>query len=151
AVVLDCEMGGSHFNRSELIWVSVVDFYTGETLMHDFVKPSTPILDWRTQYSGVSKNLASSLEAQNIFFEGWQQAREQLLNYIDSNTIIIGHALNNDLDQLRLIHHRVIDTALTIPRIIGKKHSVQCLSLELLDKVVQDSAHGHDCLEDTLS
>ncbi|KAI5814595.1 hypothetical protein BZA77DRAFT_356386 [Pyronema omphalodes] len=57
AVVLDCEMGGSHFNRNELIWVSVVDFFTGETLIHEFVKPSTEILDWRTQFSGVSGSI----------------------------------------------------------------------------------------------
>ncbi|KAI5809378.1 ribonuclease H-like domain-containing protein, partial [Pyronema omphalodes] len=151
AVVLDCEMGGSHFNRNELIWVSVVDFFTGETLIHEFVKPSTEILDWRTQFSGVSGSMASSLEAEKKLLDGWQQARQQLLGLIDSETIIIGHALHNDLYQLRLIHRRVVDTALTIPRITGKKHSVQSLSLELLEKVVQSSAHGHDCLEDTLS
>ncbi|CCX06536.1 Similar to RNA exonuclease 3; acc. no. Q5AL29 [Pyronema omphalodes CBS 100304] len=151
AVVLDCEMGGSRFGRSELIWVTVVDFYTGEDLVHDFVKPSTVIVDWRTQYSGVSEKMANGLEAKNHFINGWQQARELLLQHIDSDTIIVGHALNNDLDQLRLIHHRVIDTALTIPRIMGKKHSIQCLSLELLSKAVQNGTNGHDCLEDTLS
>ena len=40
------------------------------------------------------------------------QARRRLLQLIDKDTIIIGQSLENDFKVLRLIHTRVIDTAM---------------------------------------
>lgn len=41
-----------------------------------------------------------------------EQARALFLELIDGDTIIIGHSLENDFKVLRLIHTRVIDTAM---------------------------------------
>lgn len=38
--------------------------------------------------------------------------RESLDSLINRSTIIIGHALDNDLKTLRIVHHRCVDTAL---------------------------------------
>ena len=43
-----------------------------------------------------------------------EQARALFLELIDGDTIIIGHSLENDFKVLRLIHTRVIDTAMVI-------------------------------------
>jgi len=152
AVVLDCEMGGTHFNRSELILVTAVDFFTAEVLINNYVMPSVQILDWRTEYSGVTENHIREAIAEGECIDGWKEARSLLCTFIDTDTILLGHSLNNDLDQLRLIHFRVVDSSLTIPRLLNQKHSVKALCAELLGATVQRGGkHGHDCLEDTLA
>ena len=40
--------------------------------------------------------------------------RKSLDAFINSNTILVGHALENDLKTLRMVHHRCVDTA-TMP------------------------------------
>jgi len=151
-VVLDCEMGGTTFDRSELVLLCAVDFFTAEVLVNSLVRPSLPIKDWRTQYSGVSEAWMREAVNSGDFIDGWQNARAALFAFIDKNTILMGHSIHNDLDQLRLIHDRVIDTSLLIPRLKGHKHSVKALNTELTGKSVQrGGTYGHNCLEDTLA
>lgn len=38
---------------------------------------------------------------------------------MDSETILIGHALDNDLKTLRIIHHRCVDTVVLYPHSLG--------------------------------
>ena len=38
-----------------------------------------------------------------------------LARLVGADTILIGHALDNDLRALRLVHHRVVDTAALFP------------------------------------
>lgn len=45
--------------------------------------------------------------------------RKALDGIINSETIIIGHALDNDLKTLRMIHHRCVDTASLYPHKFG--------------------------------
>ncbi len=48
-------------------------------------------------------------------FRARQDVQKQLLGMIFAETILIGHSLHNDLRVLRLIHSRVIDTAILFP------------------------------------
>jgi len=48
--------------------------------------------------------------------------RKALHDIIDTNTILIGHGLENDLKTLRIIHHRCIDTALLFPHKAGNPY-----------------------------
>lgn len=43
---------------------------------------------------------------------GWEAARQEVWKFVDSDTIIIGHAVKNDLDVLGMIHHRIVDSAI---------------------------------------
>lgn len=45
--------------------------------------------------------------------------REALDDLINSETIIIGHALENDLKTLRMIHHKCVDTVDIFPHRSG--------------------------------
>lgn len=45
--------------------------------------------------------------------------RESLDSYINSDTILIGHALDNDLKTLRMIHTQCVDTAILFPHQAG--------------------------------
>lgn len=152
AIVIDCEMGGSSFGRSELIQLSAIDFFTGDVLINKLVKPSVPIIDWRTKYSGVTEGKMRKAIMDGTSLEGWYSARTALFQFIDTDTILMGHSVNYDLEQLRLIHDQVIDAHILIPRLNGHKHGVAGLSAELCGKQVQKGgSKGHDCLEDSLA
>lgn len=73
------------------------------------------------------------------------KAQKQLLKYINSDTIVVGHSVHGDLASLRIDHRRVIDTALIYQRKSGDaKRStpgLKCLTKFLLDFEMPD---GHD-------
>ncbi|KAI5848350.1 ribonuclease H-like domain-containing protein [Tricharina praecox] len=153
AVVIDCEMGGDQFGQSELILLSVVDFFTGEVLVDSLVDPSTAVTDWRTRCSSVTGEAMDAARASGNVLRSWQGAWDRLLQFIDSETVVVGFALENNLDQLRLIHPNVVDARLAIPRLLGGgKHGVRALMAELLGKDVQNpDSDGHNCLEDVFA
>ena len=152
AVVIDCEMGGSEYGRSELIQLSAVDFFSGDVLVDNLVKPAVPVRDYRSQYSGITEAHMHRAVNAGTALEGWRAARAELAQFIDAETILIGHSLNNDLEQLRLIHTNVIDTHMLIPRLAGHKHGLAALAAALCGRQVQSGARlGHDCREDTLA
>ena len=69
--------------------------------------------DFNTRFSGINEeNYATALLP-------LASIRETLDTYLDSNTILIGHALDNDLKTLRILHHKCIDTALLFPHRAG--------------------------------
>jgi RNA exonuclease 1 len=45
--------------------------------------------------------------------------RKSLDAFINRDTIVIGHALHNDLNTLRIVHHQCIDTAILFPHRAG--------------------------------
>ena len=64
---------------------------------------------------------------------------------VDGATILVGHGLENDLAALRLVHDRVIDTAVLYPKeaveeggICRGKYKLKALALELLGRIIQD-------------
>ncbi|KAF8786271.1 Small RNA degrading nuclease 5 like protein [Argiope bruennichi] len=62
----------------------------------------------------------------------------------------LGHALNNDLAALGLIHNTVVDTSVLYgnPNCPMKKRSLKALAFEHLGMTIQDNPAGHDCIED---
>lgn len=119
AVVIDCEMGTSSKGESELIRLSMVDFFTGATLIDSLVYPSTPMMNYNTRYSGVSnQDMEAARRSRRCIF-GRDAARSAVYNFVDLETIIIGHACNGDLTSLRMIHDNIVDTLLIEKRRCG--------------------------------
>ena len=81
------------------------------------------------------------------------QARRLLFEHISSNTPIIGHALHNDMNVLRIIHPTIIDTAILYPHQKAPQftHSLKNLMLHELNKEIQTGKDGHDSCEDARS
>lgn len=78
-----------------------------------------------------------------------EAARSLLLSYIDSDTPIIGHALENDLNALRLCHRTIIDTAILFPhqRGLPLRNKLKWLVEKHLERRIQvdgDFPQGHD-------
>lgn len=96
-IAIDCEMVGIGENGKDhmLARVSIVN-ERGEVILDKYVKPTEPIVDYRTQYSGIRPfhmQKASSFE----------EVQQEVSN-IKHNRIVIGHALHNDFKVLKLTH-----------------------------------------------
>ncbi|KAG6810869.1 hypothetical protein H0H92_009990 [Tricholoma furcatifolium] len=142
---LDCEMvystGGMRVAR-----VSVVDG-AGKEVFDELVRmdDGVEIIDFITRFSGITPEIYAKaiLPLASI--------RKSLGSFIDANTILIGHALDNDLKTLRIIHHKCIDTVALFPHRMGApyRRSLKDLVREHLGILIQsDSTAGHSSVED---
>lgn len=155
AVVLDCEMAGVSSGASEAILLCVKDYLTGEVLFDQYVYPREPITQMRTFVHGVSKLDLENAARSGKALRGWEEARSELWKYIDSNTIIVGHALQNDLDVLRMIHPRIVDSSILVKTAVGSPRvpsGLQILCSELPKiEIRKNKGDIHDCMEDVLA
>ncbi|GBN01580.1 Exonuclease GOR [Araneus ventricosus] len=109
-----------------------------------YVKPNSKVLDYNTIYSGVEKshlqNVTVTLDDMKTILSG----------YIQEDTILVGHALNNYLSALGLIHSTIVDMSVLYadPRTPSKKTALKKLASFYLGLKIQDSASGHDCIDD---
>lgn len=62
--------------------------------------------DFNTRFSGVTAELYASAVLT------LSAVRRSLDAFINAHTIVIGHALENDLKTLRMLHYRCVDTAI---------------------------------------
>lgn len=108
--------GGS---RSTLARVCIVD-WDGAVIIDTFVKATEPVTDFRTFVSGVRESDLLSEDAMDA-----EECRA-LVKSILQDKILIGHALENDLDALRISHpcERTRDTAKYAPYMVFSLSSV---------------------------
>ncbi|OGM41069.1 putative exonuclease [Aspergillus bombycis] len=158
AVVLDCEMVQVRRWQREVAFLSAVDFLTGEVLINNYVRPTGKVTDWTTRISGITPAAMAKAVAQGQALDGWQSARQELYKYIDAQTILIGHALNSDLDVLGIYHLRVVDSVILASEAVfgyssafKRLYSLKTLSEAFLKLRIQSDNHPHVCLEDTLA
>ncbi|KAL9180204.1 hypothetical protein ACHAXT_008174 [Thalassiosira profunda] len=113
AVAIDCEMCQTRdpvtgrTNDKALCRVSLVNAQDpNDVLLDTLVKPEWPVSDHRTWVNGIS---AKDLEDVKFTLKHAQQ----FLGMVCSDqTVIVGHAVHNDLLALRMVHHCTVDTAM---------------------------------------
>ncbi|OJJ50341.1 hypothetical protein ASPZODRAFT_31187, partial [Penicilliopsis zonata CBS 506.65] len=110
AVALSCNMARCHNAREELIHLSAVDFLTGEVLVNKIVKTRNKPRNWRASVTGMTAALMAEAAAAGQALPGWPVAREALFQYIDSETVLVGHMLQYDLNLLGILASRVVDS-----------------------------------------
>ena len=64
------------------------------------------------------------------------------------DTILIGHALHNDLRVLKIIHHIVIDTSHVFRRTTGQAQSLKYIAQQELNFHMQPNSQGHNPIID---
>jgi hypothetical protein len=83
-----------------------------------------------------------------------QRARSLLCSFLTPNTPLIGHAINNDLNAVRLCHPTIIDTVILYPhpRGLPMRLGLRALSHRMLNRAIQTGgAQGHDSREDAVA
>ena len=149
-------MAGIASGASEVILLCVSDYLTNEVLIHAYVCPTEQITQMRTEIHGIPYSKLNEAIVSGQALNGWLAARHELWKYIDENTILIGHALHNDLDALRVIHHRIVDSTIVSKKKIGVPGTfgfgLSDLCEELLGVEMRKGKGGvHECLEDVMA
>ncbi|KOS17557.1 RNA exonuclease 3 [Escovopsis weberi] len=110
AVVIDCEMGTNMYGESELIRVSVIDYFSRAILLDSLVWPDVKMVHYNTRFSGVTRRAMQDAKKQRTCLFGRASVRKRIWEFVGPQTIVIGHAAHGDLASLRWIHARVVDT-----------------------------------------
>ncbi|KAL7817907.1 hypothetical protein V8C44DRAFT_207829 [Trichoderma aethiopicum] len=161
AVVLDCEMAEAFDGSDEVISLCAIDFLTGEKLVDSMVTPSRRIKHWRTDIHGIDASTIERAFTNQKALNGWAAAREELWKHIDDRTILIGQTICFDFEALRLVHTRVVDSAMLAAEAvfknragkkkIGRRWGLQELCKTFLQIEIRSSGATHDNLEDVLA
>jgi len=143
-------------DTSALARMSVIDYLTNEILIDTLVEPTQPVTDWRTKYSGITRQAMATAVLQGKVLRGSAEARAELFKYVDSDTILVGHALQHDLLALGIRHDRIVDSAILAAEAVGKgvkrRWGLKDLSSQLLDIKIQGGDKvGHDSVEDAFA
>jgi hypothetical protein len=170
-VCFDCEMAYTTLGM-ELIRLTALNWPKGEQLLDILVYPIGEILDLNSRYSGIWPEHyanaipygAPSRDTNSAASEGGEitekpmqvvdspaAARALLFKFLQPDTPLIGHAIENDLIACRIVHPTIIDTVLLYPHPKGLpiRFSLKYLSKKHLDQDIQtQEGKGHDSKED---
>ena len=132
---VDCEMCYTK-NGLELTRVTVLDVNHKE-VYDQFVQPEDPILDYNTKYSGITAETLKGVT------KTLKEVQLEFLRIVAMETILVGHSLENDLCQLKVIHPNVIDTSLLYPHPKGPpfKPGLRFLTEKFLGRKIQEETH----------
>ncbi|KAH7105535.1 ribonuclease H-like domain-containing protein [Auriculariales sp. MPI-PUGE-AT-0066] len=160
---LDCEMvyttGGMRLARisvvdaaGRIVFDELVRMEPGITVMYvhyilmERLNDEISFSDFNTRFSGVTNLDDAVLDL--------SAARKALGSVISSQTILIGHALDNDLKALRMIHHRCVDTVDLYPHANGfpLRRALRSLVQQHLHRTIQNAGGaGHSSVEDSIA
>ncbi|KAF9738925.1 hypothetical protein PMIN06_003584 [Paraphaeosphaeria minitans] len=161
AVCFDCEMGYTT-QGFELLRLTVIAWPSHRPLIDVLVRPLGFVLDLNTQWSGVTMDQflhAKPYDPVNPkpkrtdlrIVDSPHAARKLFLDHVSPTTPVLGHALENDLNVIRLIHPTIVDTVILYPTKSGLpyRHGLKTLAKQWLDiNIQQGGASGHDSYED---
>lgn len=148
-VAIDCEMVGTgpRGRVSELARCSVVS-YNGDVLYDKYVRPEMPIVDYRTRWSGITRQHMHKAIPFHV-------AQKEILKLLKGK-VVVGHALHNDFQALKYVHPRSQTRDTTyVPNLLSQpsfhiraRVSLKDLALQLLNKKIQVGQQGHSSVED---
>lgn len=140
AVAMDCEMVGvgPDGEDSILARVSIVNLF-GKMIYDRFVKPTEPVTDYRTAFSGVRpEDIKDGEEMKTV---------QKEVGEILDGRLLVGHAVHNDLKVLFLDHpkKKIRDTQKYKPfrqTVKSSRPSLKVLCREVLNVKVQQGEHS---------
>ncbi|KEF59473.1 uncharacterized protein A1O9_04317 [Exophiala aquamarina CBS 119918] len=144
---VDCEMVLTDNEKFSLARISILD-WAGKTVLDKYVKPSLPIKNYFTQFSGITPQILEGVTTT------LQDIQQELLSLLSPDSILLGHSLESDLNALQLTHPHIIDTSIIYPhpRGLPLRSSLKYLANKYLKREIQKGgADGHDSVEDALA
>ncbi|XP_075700827.1 interferon-stimulated 20 kDa exonuclease-like 2 isoform X2 [Rhinoderma darwinii] len=151
-VAIDCEMVGTGLKgrNSALARCSIVT-YQGDVVYDKYVKPGSPVTDYRTRWSGIRReHLINAIP--------FTVARKEVLKLLHGK-IVIGHAIQNDYKVLSYFHPKEMTRDTSKIPLLNRKAgfpeketvSLKRLCKQLLNKDIQMGRSGHSSVEDARS
>lgn len=118
-----------------------------QVLIDEFVRPKNPIVDYCTQYSGIT------VEIMDGTTNTLEDIQKLFLHYVPAHAILVGHSIENDLMALKILHHRIIDTAALYPHPKGPpfRSALRFLTSTYLNRSIQTGVDGHCSVEDAVA
>ncbi|KAL4930469.1 ribonuclease H-like domain-containing protein [Aspergillus undulatus] len=160
AISLDCAfVGVGPLDRDALAQLCAIDVLTGEVLLDVLVTPDEPLTHYRTKYGGITDLTYHAYREHGLVLGSVEDARRALFEVMDSETLLVGFALHNDLFKLGISHSRIIDTQVVTREAVESRYGrelkrrwgLRDLCWTFLSKEVQVNDSGHDCLEDAFA
>ncbi|KAF9179325.1 hypothetical protein BGZ51_005711 [Haplosporangium sp. Z 767] len=145
-IAMDCEMCRTTAG-SELTRISLIN-EEGETIYDELVMPENPIVDYLTQYSGMTPERLAGV---TTTLADIQRKLKELVTY---DTILVGHSLENDMKVLKFAHPFIIDTTVIYHHTRGPpfRPSLKWVAQKWLNRKIQTGGEkGHDSVEDALT
>lgn len=136
---MDCEMVETE-NGSELARISIVD-HNYKPVYNHLVLPLAPVTNYLEEITGLSPQTFTQFPCKTL-----SEVLGDLRKLIDSETILVGHSLENDLIALGLIHEKVVDTSVLFLTDSGGKQGLKSLAYHHLKLKIQNGTH--DSIED---
>ena len=139
---VDCEMVETK-EGLELARVSLVD-ETLQCIYDRLVKPDNPVLDYKTQYSGITEDTLRDVSTTLA------DVHTDLLYLLPLQCILVGHSLENDFHALKMFHPYVIDTSCLFLATMNYqcKPKLRLLAKKLLGVDIQTGNDGHSPVQD---
>lgn len=150
SIAIDCEMCQTKdpvtgaLNHKALCRISVVNAEKpNEVLLDTLVKPAWPVTDHRTWVNGIEKK-----HLENVQFT-IRHAQAFMMALCSEETLVLGHAVHNDLAAMRMEHHCVVDSAnlFSVKDEPGKTPSLKDVAKAILKEDMPDT---HDSVNDAL-
>ncbi|KAH9837573.1 uncharacterized protein C8Q71DRAFT_753278 [Rhodofomes roseus] len=143
---IDCEMCVTEDGK-ELTRVCMIEYDSGIVVYDQLVKPSKPIQDYLTRWSGIT---AEALDPVTTTFE---EVQTHILNILSATPtpVLLGHSLESDLKALKICHPLCIDTSVIYHHPRGRpfKPGLAWLTKKWCGREIQNRGEGgHDPEED---
>ncbi|XP_024530721.1 small RNA degrading nuclease 1 [Selaginella moellendorffii] len=144
-LALDCEMVECIGNEEQIVQLCVAD-RDCKKLVDILVKPSRPIVDYRTPVHGITAQ-----DLNRAAYCTQKDAQDKLVELLTPGTILVGHTLSHDLEILKISYPRVIDVGL-----LFKTNREATVGLNDLCKIIlgfdmRGEDGRHDCFQDTVA
>ena len=148
AVAIDCEMCLTEDpitkvqNHKALCRLSVVNASNpDEVLIDTLVKPLWPVKDYRSRINGIKREDLEPVEFTIAHAQAFMKA------LCSRETVIIGHALQNDLSALRMEHHCNADSAMLFS--VKDEENATCSLKDLaMGVLTREMPNVHDSVND---